>query len=175
MYATLLRGNYIGMHGCVVYRRQILLDLGGFDTNMQAAEDFELYLRIASRHAIAQHSGLMADYRMHGANMSRNSSLMLQTTLLALQAQRKNVQGDCALERALAAGIANAERHYTERLILQALRSSGKIPLSVRSLLKQLSLTRPLLVLRSVAGVIGVVIGRIVRPGLHLGLSLLRR
>jgi glycosyltransferase involved in cell wall biosynthesis len=175
MYATLLHGNYIGMHGCVVYRRKVLLDVNGFNTQMPAAEDFELYLRLASRFDIASHSTLMADYRQHQANMSRNSSLMLQTTLMALEAQRENVQGNGVLERALAAGIANAERHYTERLMLQILRSSGKIPASAGALLKQLSISRPLLVLRSAGGLLATVIRKLIRPGLHFGLSSRRR
>ena len=46
-YADLLAGNSIGMHGTVMYRRDILLALGGFDEGLSRCEDYDVYLRLA--------------------------------------------------------------------------------------------------------------------------------
>ncbi|HSP24824.1 MAG TPA: glycosyltransferase family A protein, partial [Saliniramus sp.] len=44
-YRELLRGNLIGMHATGLYRRAPLIALGGFDENLPAAEDYDMYLR----------------------------------------------------------------------------------------------------------------------------------
>jgi hypothetical protein len=48
------------------------------------AEDYELYLRIARVRPICCHAVIVAEYRMHETNTSRNSELMLTTTLQVL-------------------------------------------------------------------------------------------
>jgi glycosyltransferase involved in cell wall biosynthesis len=80
-YATLLAGNVIGMHAAVLFRRDILLALGGYDEQLRRCEDYDLYLRIAQRYPIASHPQIVAEYRWHGNNMSRDSAQMLATIL----------------------------------------------------------------------------------------------
>jgi glycosyltransferase involved in cell wall biosynthesis len=80
-YATLLAGNVIGMHAAVLFRRDILLALGGYDERLRRGEDYDLYLRIAQRFPIASHSQVIAEYRWHGSNMSRDSGEMLAAIL----------------------------------------------------------------------------------------------
>ena len=43
-YLELLRGNYIGMHAAVLYRREFLKRVGGFDPALRHCEDYDLYL-----------------------------------------------------------------------------------------------------------------------------------
>ncbi|MGQ3685780.1 MAG: glycosyltransferase family 2 protein [Candidatus Loosdrechtia sp.] len=88
-YCALLHGNYIGMHASVMYRRDILEFFGGFDTSLGACEDYDLYLRITKEHPICFHDDVVAEYRLHGANMTKNAEMMLRTTLSVLQSQRK--------------------------------------------------------------------------------------
>ena len=95
-YADLLTGNRIGMHATVLYRRDVLLALGGFDEGLRRCEDYDLYLRLALTYPIASHPEIIAEYRWHGANMSRNSRRMLRGVLAVLdrhpghtRAQRK--------------------------------------------------------------------------------------
>jgi glycosyltransferase involved in cell wall biosynthesis len=83
----LRRGNFIGMHATVVYRREHVLAVGGFDESFRSCEDYELFLRIAKAGAIISHERLVAEYRKHGQNMSNNSTIMLATALRALDLQ----------------------------------------------------------------------------------------
>ena len=80
-YCDLLSGNRIGMHATVLYRRDILLTLGGFDEELRRCEDYDLYLRIARNYPIASHSEIIAEYRWHDHNMSRNTEEMLRAAL----------------------------------------------------------------------------------------------
>src|SRR5262249_19752764 len=76
-YLELLRGNYIGMHGTVMYRRSIFEKVGGFNTRLRACEDYDMYLRIARISPIYCYDSVVAQYRHHSGNMSRNRVLML--------------------------------------------------------------------------------------------------
>jgi glycosyltransferase involved in cell wall biosynthesis len=80
-YATLLTGNIIGMHAAVLFRRDVLLALGGYDEQLRMGEDYDLYLRIAQQYPIASHPQIIAEYRWHGNNMSRDTTQMLETIL----------------------------------------------------------------------------------------------
>jgi SAM-dependent methyltransferase len=111
-YLALLRGNYIGMHATVVFRRPVLELVGGFDTSLQAAEDYDLYLRIARRYPIARHATLVAEYRQHGSNMGRDSARMLTSVLAVLRKQRIYVKGNPNYKEAYRTGIRYWQRYY---------------------------------------------------------------
>lgn len=74
----LLHDNRIGMHGAVVYDSALLRAEGGFDPALAMCEDYDCYLRLAARHKLVCHPALMADYRLHEANMSRDLAAMLR-------------------------------------------------------------------------------------------------
>lgn len=83
----LRRGNFIGMHATVVYRREKLLGLGGFDEMFRRCEDYELFLRVAKTGLIISHERLVADYRKHGQNISNDYPAMLAAALRVLDLQ----------------------------------------------------------------------------------------
>jgi glycosyltransferase involved in cell wall biosynthesis len=116
-YAALLRSNYIGMHATVLYRRETLERYGGFDVSLPAGEDYDLYLRVAREATILCHPHVVAEYRWHGANMSRNHALMLAATLRVLGRQHKHVRGKPALEQAYRDGVAFWRRLFGEPLL----------------------------------------------------------
>jgi glycosyltransferase involved in cell wall biosynthesis/SAM-dependent methyltransferase len=91
-YLKLLRHNYIGMHATVMYRRPVFDDVGGFDVTLRACEDYDHYLRVARRYPVQRHDELVAEYRQHRANMSRDYALMLTSALTVLHRQRKFVK-----------------------------------------------------------------------------------
>jgi glycosyltransferase involved in cell wall biosynthesis len=105
-YGALLRSNYIGMHATVVYRRETLSRFGGFDSSLRACEDYDLFLRIARAAPVVCHRDVVAEYRWHGANMSRNNSLMLGSALRVLRRQRPHVREHAAYEVAYREGVA---------------------------------------------------------------------
>jgi glycosyltransferase involved in cell wall biosynthesis len=55
-------------------RRSVLEDVGLFDTDpeLRAAEDYDLWLRIARRHEVRYVRGILAQYRLHSENISSN-------------------------------------------------------------------------------------------------------
>lgn len=97
-YQALLRGNYIGMGGAVVYRHAVLLQAGGFDETLRACEDYDLYLRLARTHELDAHGAVVAEYRRHGQNMSQNALLMLESALAVLDRHRPDASDRSAYD-----------------------------------------------------------------------------
>lgn len=118
-YATLLRGNSIGMHGTVMYRRDCLEEVGGFDPAYRACEDYELYLRLARRFPIASANEVIAEYRLHARNMSNNCPLMLKSALAVLAAQERFLDNDAERHRAHAEGIRRWKSFYAGQQLLK--------------------------------------------------------
>ena len=115
-YARLLQGNFIGMHGTVLYRRASLITANGFDDTLPACEDYDLYLRITRHEPIAGHPRVVAEYRQHRENMSKDRALMLQTVLTVLKRQRSQVP-DRRHRRALRSGMQVWRRYYGPGLL----------------------------------------------------------
>jgi glycosyltransferase involved in cell wall biosynthesis len=93
-YLELLKRNYIGMPGIVMYRREIVESIGGFSTSPHCygCEDYELYLRITRRFPIFCHSQIVGSYRRHGNGISNKPAVMLQSALYVLEQQSSHVQ-----------------------------------------------------------------------------------
>ena len=125
-YLALLRGNYIGMHATVMYRREVIQEAGGFDESLAACEDYDLYLRIARNHPVRCHGNIVADYRQHGTNMSRNPEFMRKWILKVHRAEYPYVKGDPDRERAYAEGDSYVREYYGDQ-ILRHLRARFRI------------------------------------------------
>ncbi len=115
-YEALLRSNFIEMISSVLFRRSVLDEVGGFDTGLRVAEDYELYLRIARNHPICCHSRVVAEYRLHQANASHNSELMLTMTLRVLGSQARYIRSDARRLFAFLEGIRTWRRQYGRQL-----------------------------------------------------------
>jgi glycosyltransferase involved in cell wall biosynthesis len=116
-YGALLRSNYIGMHATVVYRRDALDRIGGFDPTLRACEDYDLYLRLARRAPTVCHPEIVAEYRWHGGNMSLDNALMLGSALEVLRRQRRYVRGHRSYEKAYRQGVAFWQQLFGEPLL----------------------------------------------------------
>lgn len=57
-------------HTCVLMRRAVLEEAGGYRESFPLAEDYDLWLRISERHALANVPDIVGRYRIHGANGS---------------------------------------------------------------------------------------------------------
>jgi glycosyltransferase involved in cell wall biosynthesis len=110
-YLALLRDNYISMPASVMYRRWVFEEVGGFDGSVDAAADWDLYLRVARRFPIYHHGRVVADYRWHGANMTADPALMLRATVSVLRGQRQHVEGNKNYEEAYEEGIKLFREH----------------------------------------------------------------
>lgn len=114
-YWNFLRGNVIGMHGTVMYRRRILEQSGGFDPSLRACEDYDLYLRISRTHPVAFSTGTLAEYRLHDTNMSRNPPFMLHWALAVLGKQRSEIVDNPTYKTAYRAGRRGWCRYYLKQ------------------------------------------------------------
>jgi len=119
-YETLLSRNHIGMHAAVMYNRGAVESVGGFDTSLRACEDYDLYLRMASRYPFACHHTVIADYRQHPSNMSNDSTLMLRSSLKVLRRQKQRAKRNPRHLSAYRAGIDHWKEYWAKRLIRQA-------------------------------------------------------
>jgi glycosyltransferase involved in cell wall biosynthesis len=116
-YTAMLRRNYISMHAAVLYRRAVLVETGGFDPRLSAAEDYELYLRVTRSHPVACHDEVVAQYRRHSAAMSRDMLNMLRMSLFVLREQRPYLAGHPDATEAYEAGLTFWKRHFSKQLI----------------------------------------------------------
>jgi glycosyltransferase involved in cell wall biosynthesis len=126
-YGSFLEGNWI-MHGAVMYRRDRLEEVGGFDARLSCCEDYELYLRLSRRYRVAAGSDLIAEYRRHSSNMSLNLPHMLDTVLGVMRGQSQYVQDNAQWQRAFKTGIRGWKSTYVEKQVSHALilaRESG--------------------------------------------------
>jgi glycosyltransferase involved in cell wall biosynthesis len=58
----------------IAVRRRVWEQLGGFDSRLRCAEDWEMWVRIAAHHAIWYEPRLLAAYRRHGGSTTARSS-----------------------------------------------------------------------------------------------------
>lgn len=119
-YSQLLEGNWIAMHATAMYRRWALEEAGGFDPALPSSEDYDLYLRITRRHPIAQHPGLVAEYRQHGENMSRDPARMLRATVRVLRQQEGHARRDPRTRTAYRRGMRIWREYYGKELLAEA-------------------------------------------------------
>jgi glycosyltransferase involved in cell wall biosynthesis len=118
-FADFLRGNRIGMHATVMYRRSVVAAVGGFVDGLPACEDYDLYLRIARSHPMVHGDEILAEYRRHGANMSRDPAMMLESALDVLRSHKDSARS-VGLMPAYRDGVAAWKRHYVEEWLTTA-------------------------------------------------------
>ena len=127
-YVELLRATCIGIAcpATVMYRRAVFHDVHGFDTTVNAASDYDLYLRIARKFSISFHTDIVAEYRQHGDSMSTNHLLMSNHVAKVLQSQLKEVSGNRRHEEACRTGIKVFEHVYRTTIIMDRMQSSAR-------------------------------------------------
>lgn len=80
----LIQRNFI--FGCAaLVRRSCLDEVGLFDPELQAAEDYNLWLRIARRFSITYMDRPLAIFRLHATNITRDPLFMQEWHLKALK------------------------------------------------------------------------------------------
>jgi glycosyltransferase involved in cell wall biosynthesis len=125
-YLALLRRCYIWPPATVMYRRSVFDSVHGFDQAVAPAADYELYLRIARDFPVCSHASVVAEYRQHGANMTRDPALMLIAALKVLRSQRPHVKRRSKeYQEAFENGIQYERGNYGERLVADVLARVG--------------------------------------------------
>ncbi|GGM66060.1 glycosyltransferase involved in cell wall biosynthesis [Halarchaeum rubridurum] len=67
-FPDLLEKNHF-VHGSVAFRRGIVRELGGYDERFEFSEDYDLWLRLARRHAVRNLKAVRYDLRLHGESI----------------------------------------------------------------------------------------------------------
>jgi glycosyltransferase involved in cell wall biosynthesis len=116
-YQTLLLNTYIWMPATVTYRRAVFEIVGVFDTSVSPSADYHLYLRVAREYPVYHHGEVVAEYRQHGTNMTRNPAMMLKAVVTVLRAQRPYAMGKRSYKKAYGTGISFWRGHYGDPLM----------------------------------------------------------
>jgi glycosyltransferase involved in cell wall biosynthesis len=77
----LLKENF-AIAGSGLYRREVIEEIGGFDPELKACEDFHLYYRVALKWHIGVMRKLGYWRRIHQNNLSSNSKRMIMYSIL---------------------------------------------------------------------------------------------
>jgi glycosyltransferase involved in cell wall biosynthesis len=119
-FAALLRSNCTGMPATGMYRRGVFEIVHGFDTTpmCHGAQDYELALRIARDNPVSTHDGEVAEYRVHGTSLSRDTARMLDAVLYVLRSQGPYARTP-QHRAALNAGVRFWKTYYGEPLARQ--------------------------------------------------------
>lgn len=74
VYEKLILNNFVGSTSFPLIRKDVLEKLGGFDVNMKAAQDYELWLRIAREYEVEYVREPLVRYYVHeGDQISKNN------------------------------------------------------------------------------------------------------
>jgi glycosyltransferase involved in cell wall biosynthesis/SAM-dependent methyltransferase len=114
-FVHFLKGNYVGMHATVMYRRSVL-DEFQFETSLKACEDYDLYLSITRKYPVGCHTQKLAAYYIHDQNMSGNVPLMLKNVLNVLHRHKKSLISS-EEKKAYAGGIRNWQEYYNKKVL----------------------------------------------------------
>ena len=101
-----------GMPAVVMYRRWVFKEVGGFDSSVDAAADWDLYLRVARRFPVHHHGRVVAEYRQHGTSMNQRPGLMLKSTVTVLRSQRPRLKDDKRREEGYMVGLRGMQADY---------------------------------------------------------------
>jgi glycosyltransferase involved in cell wall biosynthesis/peptidoglycan/xylan/chitin deacetylase (PgdA/CDA1 family) len=116
-YVAFLRGDYVGMHGTVMYRKAAFQSVGGFDGRLAMRQDYDLYLRLARRYPVGRHDTVVAEYREQTAAGSRDAISMLRDRHRILRSQRRHVGRRRDYRAAYRAGKALSRDFYGGRVV----------------------------------------------------------
>jgi glycosyltransferase involved in cell wall biosynthesis len=91
-YLRLLIDCYLWSGSALVHRRSALEAVGAFNPQLDAGDDYELYLKLARRYPIYCHDAVVTDYRRHGFNTTRDAAVVLTSQLEVLRRQRAQLR-----------------------------------------------------------------------------------
>lgn len=148
-FEALLRSNYIEMHATVMYRREALLRVGGFNEALRGTEDYDVYLRIAREFPVGSHAEVIASYRQHAANSSQNLDVMLSTVLRVIESQRPHISADRGRMAAWQDGRRKWIIYYGNQILKQTARHHTSLAANPERLRSLLTLLRQYPVLHS--------------------------
>jgi glycosyltransferase involved in cell wall biosynthesis len=149
-FQRLLRGNYIEMHGTVLYDAGLLRASGGFDETLRSCEDYDVFLRLARNHPVSAYEEVAAYYRRHPNSLVRDRFVMIETAVCVIDRHADGTSGRSVEAEAAEAGRRHMTRYYAEQIIkdLRKARQGGQIGPVLRRLISS-GVRRPRAALRA--------------------------
>ena len=83
-FTAFSKGNPFPVHAMLV-RRSCLEEIGGFDEDLSACEDWDMWMRLSSRYPVVTSRALLALYRVNPGSMSSDQDRMLTNRLAVLR------------------------------------------------------------------------------------------
>lgn len=119
-------------HPAVMFRRAAVIAAGGYRPRIEPAEDYDLWLRLAERHDLANLPQVLLHYRVHGGQATAGGfeavavcTLVAQAAARARQAgQPDPVEGRARVDRVLAAELGITAEEIARHAIETALSRS---------------------------------------------------
>jgi glycosyltransferase involved in cell wall biosynthesis len=118
---ALIRRDLIGPPVTVMFRRDCLVKVGGFDETLRWSEDSDLNLRLAQKYPIANHLEIVAEYRKHDQNKSNDHVEMLKEELAILHRLEAGLALDIAMRAAFRSRRIATKRHRIWAMLTCAL------------------------------------------------------
>jgi glycosyltransferase involved in cell wall biosynthesis/peptidoglycan/xylan/chitin deacetylase (PgdA/CDA1 family) len=97
-FHRLILTNYIGMHGTVLYRKNVI-EKYLYDTSLKSCEDYDMYLRISKDHKVLHHTGYVAACRRIGNSKISNIPIMLNAALNVVKTNVSSQLFDTKIKR----------------------------------------------------------------------------
>ena len=114
-FLSLLESNPIHCPAAAMISREAMLAVGGMDPDVAPSEDFDLYMRLAQRYPVVRHIAVVAEYRIHGANVSHDRAKMIRATNRVLDKAERTMTLTPGERRRVRLGRARAAVFFTDR------------------------------------------------------------
>ena len=118
-FGTFLRGNFIVAPFVVMYRRQPLVESGGFDERVRSCEDWEFYLRLIKQAPLYCHHQIVGEYRITDQQASRYWHFVLKWGVQVMRSKWRLVCGNPLYEEGYSVGLTRLRSRYGERALWQ--------------------------------------------------------
>lgn len=120
-FDRLIFKDIVGLPSSVIVPRAVLSDVGGFDESLRASEDYDLWLRIASRYDIHSVDEYLVRYRQRRGTLSKDPEKMVQTnrrvTEMLIERERLDSETIDAVQIARRRDYAMRYRQYAYDLL----------------------------------------------------------
>jgi glycosyltransferase involved in cell wall biosynthesis len=117
VYEKLLVWNFLDSGSCALVRASALADAGMFDESLPAAEDWDLWLRLAWGYPFACVPWPDVLYRVHSSAMSSSIRRQEQACLRVFSAAVNRLPAGARRDELRREGIANLNRYFTGRVL----------------------------------------------------------
>jgi hypothetical protein len=139
VYERLLVSNFLDNGSTPLIRREVFDELGLFDETLPAAEDWDLWLRIAHRYPFACVPEPQVLYRVHSGAMSSRIQRQEAACLRVLDAGLSRLPPSAQRDRLERQGLTNLYRYLAGRVVGTAT-DRRSVPLAYRYVWRYLRL-----------------------------------